>query len=743
MRVRRILTSICVSWTVAACDPPVVPKNQDPERPAPTGHGGSTGFTGQSQPFEDVYTPTTGIQGTSKVAFYLPRGGTEPFLEHPWPSELARRQNGTIDFSHFPGQDHIIVEKYIEEAERSVRDFSISQTAYFRFEGDDEPNSVALPDYPADAMRKDSPIFLMDVDPTSPERGQFFPLDLRYYREALTYIPAKTIAAKPMLGFVLRPKTLYAYVVRRDLKDVKGKLLGTTTDLELIKWTSERLSTVEETARKLHKDTFDYLAKAPLEVKREDIAAIALFRTGAPYELSDKLLSHAIALSGPQAPRITDAAWDSLAYDDYFIVRGHYCTPNYQSDIDRAPFTQDGGGTLVLDAQGMPALQPIPAYYRNDGDPEDKDSDCTPLMKARFVMSVPKQDMPMTGWPILVSAHGTGGSAESFIGNNDIAGWAAKEGFVVVSTDQPLHGATNDPGRRPGSDKPVVFDFGGVPIAVPLGVTLTAQDMFYNPVNPGAARDNARQSMVDTAVLLRLIGNTDFATAMLPSTTIPLLAAFPSRTNPRFNTSKALLIGHSQGSQTLATQAALDAMVKGVVLSGCGGDIRYGILRRTKPFELRIVLQALLGTTALELDEMHPLMSLAQMMADGVDPQSYASLYRNPLSGRQPQNVLHFVGTNDSYNPRESGEALAIAMRSPQLEPSQGLIAGLSMLSIPLSAGPLVANNGPGATLAFIELTNVGNDGHFVMFDDPKASALVKQFIASMRDSGVASVGPY
>jgi len=266
--------------------------------------------------------------------------------------------------------------------------------------------------------------------------------------------------------------------------------------------------------------------------------------------------------------------------------------------------------------------------------------------------------------------------------------------------------------------------------------------MFYNPVNPGAARDNVRQGAVDSTVLLKLIGNTDFATAKRADNTTALLTTSVGRTNPRFDTTHSLLIGHSQGSQTVAPQAALDPLVKGVVLSGSGGDIRAGMIERIKPFEMRIVLAALLGTGATELDQLHPLMSLAQMMADGVDPQTFARFYREPLAGMKHQNVLHFIGTNDTMNPRSSGEALAIAMRGTQLEPSQGLIEGMTMLSLTSTVGPIKGNNGTDATIGFLQLSPL-TDGHFLLFDDQKANAVAQKFFSTVKATGVAEIGPY
>lgn len=741
---RRSATILAV-LSLAACEASVDPlqRQKDAEKAnntvgSPTsentpidGPTGPTVFTAKP------YTQEGPLSGSVRVDFTIAKGGVMPgYYETPWPSEMFKRDDGSIAFEQFPESNRLLVSTYVEQAKKDLKAFSVAQTGYFHFSG--APKIDQLPSA-GDSMRKESPVFLMDVDEMSPDRGTFMPLEFRYYDKKLTYVDSHVLAAKPLAGFVLRPNTLYAYVVRRDLGDQSGQPLGTSADMEAVKWTEPRQNSDEEKARLLHQPTLDYLESLGLE--RKDVAAIGLFRTQSPQEVTDKMLTVATSLTGNKSPKFVDAVWGTEG-TEYALITGHYCTPNFQTKIENAPFSAADGGTVAFDSYGNPLVSDIPANYRDDGDLTSKDSECTPLMKARFTISIPKnKPMPQNGWPLLISAHGTGGDANSFVGNDDFAGWAASLGIAVVSTDQPLHGSATDPGRRPGSDKPVVLNVGGFPISVPPGLNLTAAELFYNPVNPGAGRDNARQSTVDTMVLARLTSATNFETAKVGAAA--LLATKMGRTRPRFDAGKILLAGHSQGSQTVAPQAAIDPLVKGVLLSGCGGDIRYGILRRTNPFEMKSLLSGLLGMQTDELDEFHPLMALAQTFADPVDPQSYARFYREPLAGRKRQNVLHYVGTNDTYNPRETGIALAVALKATQLEPVGQPIVGLSLMNV-LSAKQAKANNGDGATIAFIELQAASNyDGHFILYYHPGASALAKGFLGTAVTGGPATIGPF
>jgi hypothetical protein len=340
--------------------------------------------------------------------------------------------------------------------------------------------------------------------------------------------------------------------------------------------------------------------------------------------------------------------------------------------------------------------------------------DCGSLIRARFVLSIPNAPMPAAGYPLMLSAHGTGGNAFSFLGEEDFAGWAAREGVAVVSTDQPVHGGDDPDGQRPGSREPIVLKIAG--LSLPLGRGKQLNELgFYNPLHPGAARDNLRQAAVDGRVLLHLVASTDFAKLKAPSGASLLAAG--SRPAPRFDERHLFYAGHSQGSQSAAVLGALDPAAQATVLSGCGGDARIGIVRR-KDLSITTMLGALLGVARDELDEFHPLLSLAQTIADPIDPASYAHFYWEPRPGRGAERVLHFEGVSDTYNPREGAEALALALHATQVGPVVHRV----------DAFELIARRAPNAVLAQFASTR-GEDGHFVLYYEPEAAALLREFL--------------
>ena len=679
------------------------------------------------------YAPPGGLPGDVRIEHELPRGGGPIRFESlPWPSELRRAPSGKIDWRGFPGEDAVLVSSWIAEAEDEAPAFSIAPTIYFHPTG---PIARArLPKSPKDTLAPGSPVALIDVDPKSPTRGRRVPLGLRYYDEDLRYVAKGTLALTPPPGHLLRPGTLYAAVVRRDLGDAAGHPLGTAPDLEAMKWTRARADPVEEAARRLHAPALDELERAGFA--RKDLAAVALFRTQVPHAVFEAMFDVATHLPTALAPRIWRAAWlvDAPGPPPYSAIRGYYCTPSFQGGLDAAPFLSEGG-TVELDRAGRPRVVPIPEGSRF------RTPECGPLLRARFVLTVPRGPEPPGGWPLMVSSHGTTGDALSFLGEDDFAGWAARQGIAVVSTDQPLHGGRDEIGARPGSREPFRLTVAGIPVAL-RHPGQGAEVAFYNPLHPAACRDNLRQAAIDSVLLARVVLGTDFA---------PLLQSLPGRVPPRFDRRKLLLAGHSQGSQSIIAQGAIDPLVRGVLLSGCGGDVRLGIVHR-RDLEVRPVLEGLLGLAPGELDAFHPLLTVVQTLLDPVDPQSFARFYREPLAGRTPPSVLHFEGVGDSMTPAETAEALAIALGAPAVSPALRPLERFAPATFERPApragsdsGAIVDGNGVGGktTLALVQLAPTrGEDGHFVLYYEPGIPELAQRFLRDVVDGVPPRVGP-
>lgn len=692
------------------------PTGQTPGATGPRGSG-PDGATGPNGGPVEPYFPAGGIDGPAHVDFFIGDPTPSSFDRAPYPSELWRKPDGKLDLSKYPAADHFLGKTYVETIQRDTDGFSIAPGIYMHFDGEPDLSNLSLS--PGDTMSMRSPIFMMDVDDNSPAQGEYIPVEFKWYMQGDgKYLQSRTLAIKPVAGFVLRSNTTYAVVVQRSLATPSGTLLGTTADFEFMKWTEARPGDNEERLRQAHYPAFNYLAENGLA--RADIAAAAVFRTGTPEALFTKMYDKVLALPAGFEPKILSATQVS-ENSTRRVIQGYYCTPNFQSGINQAPFA-NGGGSIVAVA-GEPQLQSMEGTdYATE--------DCGKLLKARFILTLPASGtMPLSGWPIIETAHGTGGSAESELSFNDLADRAAKLGMATVATDQVLHGKDGDPGERPGANKTAQVAIPGIPIGIPL----KSAELFYNPVNPAAGRDNARQSAIDAVVLVRLITAGSFAASGVTG-------------NLKFDRNKIMVFGHSQGSQTNSPMAVVEPLVRGTVLSGAGGDIRYGILYRTKPeiiqgFTLRTILATAFAMNESQLDEFHPLMSMAQHIADPVDPQTWARFYREPLPGKSPQSVLLYEGTKDNYNPYQTSEALAVAFRAVPVQPAVvQSVLGLGLNGIDPAAAPLSANVAGGkATAALVQFdTTVSEDGHFVIYTEPNAFEWAENFY----ESGMADPVP-
>ncbi|MBI4956585.1 MAG: hypothetical protein HY908_31500, partial [Myxococcales bacterium] len=626
-----------------------------------TGCGSTTGEAGKSPPAPAApqpYLQAEGLPGDTRASFDLHRdlAAEGAFWQLPFPSEARRGADGRIVWRDVPGYDSFVLGAGLADADAELDAFSVAPVVYFRFSGPLREGSLPRPEA---SLRPDAQVQLVDVDPTSAHRGERVPLLFRYYTEDLAYVPRNTLAAQPVPGFMLRPGTLYAAVVLRSLGDAAGKPLGTARDLELTKWTLGRPDPGEERARAAHAPAFELLEQGG--IARADVAAVALFRTQVPARSLTALVDSLATLAPGFQPKLLAADWlpaDGVA--SYGIVRGYYCTPSFQTELERAPYL-DRGGMLVRGEGGRPTPVPVPASSRYNA-PE-----CGNMLRARFVLTVPRTPMPPGGYPLLVVAHGTTGDAMSYLGQRDFAGWAAQAGVAVVGTDQPLHGGADPVGARPGSLEEPAFRILGIRIPLPVGGR-GSEMLFYNALRPAAIVGNLHQAAADMALLGRLLLATDFGRATRPDGAPLLAPAEGGPALPRFDPGKLMVAGHSQGSQSAALVAAVDPLVRGVVLSGAGGNARIGTTRR-QDIPARPVIETLLGLKRGELDEYHPFMAMAQTFVDSVDPQSYAPLYAELLPGRAGRSVLLFEGPTDSMNVAEVSEALATALGATPLEP--------------------------------------------------------------------------
>ncbi|HHH29552.1 MAG TPA: hypothetical protein ENK57_14565 [Polyangiaceae bacterium] len=666
---------------------------------------------------ERGYRSSEGLPGRGLVAFTLPRqGGSTGFFDTPWPSE-RRRSGGRPDLVGYPGSEHFALRGIVREIAAEMRGFSVSPVIYLETTDVDAATWERAIDEQA--------VRLVDVDPTSAERGRRHPLRFRFYDRATRHVPEGLLALRPELP--LAEDRLYALVVERDLPD--HGTLATTRDFERVKNTAPRIDRAEEAARQSLVVTLDYLSATGLP--REQVAALTVFRTQVVVDPVRKMVEVADVVPEPFQPMHLDAAWQPERDGEKFrTIVGYYCTPSFQRQPEHAPFVERGG-TISLEGD-----LPRPVSVRGTDVHEPR---CGHRMQARYVLTVPRGPRPERGWPLLVYAHGTTGDALALLGEDGFGARAAEVGMAAVSTDQPLHGSGDPRAARPGSTEPFSFHLGPFPLPLPLKGK-GAELAFYNVLRPAVLRDNLRQAVVDAALLARLILATDFATAKGDDGS-PLLALQDDALGvdaPRFDGERGYVAaGHSQGSQSVAMLGALDPKVAGVVLSACGGDFTTTMLGRRDTEEVATVVRLVAGLEDDELDAFHPLVALLQTIVDPADPQSFGGLYARAAP---PRSVLMIQGAGDTMTIPVAADTMAATVGARPVgvlaEPLP-LVAGRGLEPAPSVRGNL-AN---GATAALLQVVPTAvYDGHFVSFREPAAMGAIEAYLRDVVGGRVPTV---
>ncbi len=369
------------------------------------------------------------------------------YWDAPWPSEHRRHADGTVDAAGFPNPDGIpFVDVMVRLTDAALDGFGASSTIYFTADGPLDP--ATLPDLWG-SVEGDAAVFLVGVEPGSPDHGVRVPVDVAFAADGGPFGADRMLSLLPLQGRPLLPDTTYAAVVTTAVTDTGGDPLGPIP---------EELPAAYE----------DALAELDgLGVPRAAIAGLAVFRTQDVGQGMRDLL--AAAGQHPPAPTEPWALTDT--FDEYCVYQTVVPMPVYQ---EGDPPYLGGGGEIALDGEGLPELQRY----------ED----------ARLVVTVPRQAPPAGGWPVAVFIRTGGGGdrplvdrgpraepgGEAIVPGSGPAGWLTAAGFAGVSVDGPHGGLRNVTG---GDEQFLVFNVG----------------------NPAAMRDNLRQSAVELALLPALL----------------------------------------------------------------------------------------------------------------------------------------------------------------------------------------------------------------------------------------------
>jgi hypothetical protein len=388
-------------------------------------------------------TACTACTGTPTTArFAIPGGAAAPgddFYALPFPNDLRRHSDGALDLSEFP-TNGLIVETYRAAAER-LDGFGLNQAIYARFDGGLDPDTLPTPEA---SVGERAAVYLVDVDPESPARGERTPIAVKFRSAATPTLGADHLVARPWPGFGLLDATTYALVVTRRVHGTNGEAVEPAAAFRDL--LADR---GDAHARDVYAPLLDWLDE-PGGDDRGDVVSAAVFTTQRATAIAPAIRRGVFATRAPVAANVMPGPLPEFA-----LFTGDYTAPNFQTG--EVPYRNAPNGEIQVGADGAAIVQRM-----------------EPM---RFALAVPLGPTPAGGWPFAIYQHGTGGDYQTFV-EDGTAYTLSKQGIAVISTDQVLHAT-----RNPGGDEQIDF---------------------FNVANPYAMRDNSLQGAADAWSLMRL-----------------------------------------------------------------------------------------------------------------------------------------------------------------------------------------------------------------------------------------------
>jgi hypothetical protein len=663
--------------------------------------GGLACVSGMCAPLPPGMLPPLGVPGWTGAAcvddpgpvtayFRVPRGsGDGDFFRLPFPNDIRRGANGHPTLSGFPtpGADLLgydVVDRYVKDVEQNADGFSAYPTVTMRFSAGIDFKSLET----SGAVR------YIDVTPGGSGNDLGFSWSTTTGRSA--YVCANWLGIRPYGGAPLTPGGTYAVFITTLTRTAGGGPVARAADLDALLGASAPADTALTAA---------YAAYKPLR----DWAAAKGFDLSTVLDAAVFTVAHA-ATPASKTAGVVAAATPPTA-SGWVLCGGATPSPCPDATGARACGTPDPAFDELHALVSLPIFQKGTAPYLTPGDGGDfaYDTGGNPILQRTenvcMALTVPKGvAMPAAGWPVVVYAHGIGGSFRSHVTEGVAKALASVDDgaggvvhMAVLGIDQVEHGP-----RRGGS-------------------TASPDDLFFNFANPLAARGNPLQGAADQMSLVR------FARALaLPA------ASSPTGADVKFD--KIAFWGHSQGATEGGIATPYVADLAGVLVSGEGASLIDALVTKTSPVNIAAALPIVLEDPS-GVNTFHPVLSLLQNAIDPADPLNHARTIAASKHVFQP------FGQNDTFAPSAVQKTFFLAAGLGLAAPPAS-VTKPDDLGVTPAAVPVGGNLAGGAITAFTrQYTPSGYDGHFVAYNDPDAKKDVAHFLADACVGKVPAIG--
>ena len=629
------------------------------------------------------------------VAFELdaPLAG-ETFWDLPFPSDLRLTAAGLPDLAGFPNPRNLPVVNDLLAGAIERAGFPTLPIAWFRFTG--APPTRALAD--VIAATPEAPALLLDIDPTSDERGALYPMVAQTLPDDAFTGPG-LVALAPRPGVVLRAHTRYAFVLTRAFAP------DTAVPPAFARLAAGRSPSDAATA--LYAPLWDALPA--LGLTPDDLLVATVFTTGDEQAL---LRARSEAIRTSTTATIQDLAiapGDGATHADICELTGTVTFPQFQRG--EAPFNTEG--TFALDAAGTPIAQGA--------------------MTVPLVITLPKATMPTGGWPLWQYFHGSGGASFDLV----------DEGPTLV-----LDGPTQV-GEGPG----VVVGRRGIAAAAaalplnPERLVNASPFAYLNLNNLHAFPYTFQQGVFEQRLLLDALLALEIPASVVAGCTGVALPG--GATAHTFAADKLVAGGHSMGGMYANMIGAVEPRYGALTPFGAGGFWNMMILDTDIVVGARGLLAGILGVEPEPLSFMHPTLALLGLGWEIADPgASMARIARRPLPGMTARHVYQPIGEGDRYFPNPVFDAAALAYGNAQAGELvwQGTQDALALDDLGgLVAYPITANRpataGAPTTAVVVQYEDGGLvDGHQIYRQLPAVRYQYGCFLASYLRDGVPTV---
>lgn len=635
------------------------------------------------------------------------------FFRLPFPNDV-RLIGGSPDLSDFPTPgDELVgvdpVQLYVERIESEHTGWGTEPKVLFRFSGQIDHKSFV-----SDEAKVEGRVRIVDVTPDIPdsERDNSGGWMIYYTTDRSNYVCNNWFGLSRTLGAPMRPGHTYAFILTTGGRDAEGRRIARSENLEALLSDEVPSDPVLADAYPTYEPLRDYLAtddgndSGRLDLDADDVLNATVVTIGDHHDTMRELASTVAAADAPvvhdwvrcdrdaespcpDAEGSRACGSGTSSYDEYHALVD---LPIFQEGV--APYLTEGGN---IDTSGPVRTEPV----------------CLSL-------TVPVGIPPENGWPLVVYAHGTGGSFRSHV-NDEVAGTLAQVTdahpvpFAVLGIDQVEHG----PRRGESNDSP--------------------DNLFFNFLNPDAARGNPLQGAADQLSLY----------ALAQSLTIPGEATGGDPIS--INGNRVAFFGHSQGATHGSLMLPYSAF-PGAVLSGNGAGLRYSLLTKTQPVNIagavRLVLWDSGADGTLKMGEWHPALGLLQQWIDAADPYNFAEMAAiRPEPGKSPRHLFQTYGLDDRYSPPLTLFAYALAARLQNAPLPAGVEldednrhGSLTPATTPLNGNRTIQGDDYTLALRQYEPAN-DSDGHFVAFDVGVANRDVAEFLFALGERQTPTVG--